>query len=309
MAGQARHAASGRADPASAKRVWDSPALPLGDTSAAATQRVVRKLVLPGVEVLEQRFHWEAGDTMSVAYEKIELHCRLEPYTLQVRIWVEPGQEYPLGRVSLLPGGRRFHGRAGTKSEDVRTICCRFDRSWLARQIGTDLDWDAIDPATLLDFQHSHIERALRRLAEEVVSQGEHSKAMGKLLCQSIVIDLARFFARAEPQAKLARDQMTRIKDLLSMAEGPLPSASDIADELGLSLGHLRRLFRNTNGQTLHAFIEDARFAKASALLIETNLPLKVVSFLTGFGQHSTFSYAFKRKFGQSPKDYRRQLQ
>lgn len=260
--------------------------------------------------IVEQRFYWAAGDTMSVHYDAIELHCRLEPYVVAARSWIEPGDEYPLGRLSLLPVGRRFHARAGMKNEEVRTICCQFDRNWFRTRVGMEIDWDAVAPGTLLDFHHPHIERAMRRLAEEIVRPGEHSEAMSLLLCQSIGIDLVRFFSRSqETEATLAPAQMNRIKELLATSDDPLPSAAGIADELGLSLGHLRRLFRKTTGQTLHDFIEEARFAKACALLIETRLPLKVISFLTGFGRHSTFSFAFKRKMGQSPTEYRRALQ
>jgi AraC-like DNA-binding protein len=34
-------------------------------------------------------------------------------------------------------------------------------------------------------------------------------------------------------------------------------------------------------------------------------MPLKVVAFLAGFAQHSTFSYAFKRETGLTPSEYR----
>jgi AraC family transcriptional regulator len=82
-------------------------------------------------------------------------------------------------------------------------------------------------------------------------------------------------------------------------------AAEHIALDLGLSVSYLRRVFRNTTGQTLHDFLEQARIAKACALLTETDVPLKVVAFMAGFAQHSTFSYAFKRKTGLTPTEYR----
>lgn len=85
-------------------------------------------------------------------------------------------------------------------------------------------------------------------------------------------------------------------------------SLREISDHLGLSLDHLRHLFRRERKVTLIGFLTSLRLARAKFLLRGTGLPLKQVATLSGFANEYYFSTVFRRETGQPPAAYRREV-
>lgn len=275
-----------------------------------AIEKNVRGLTLRRLEILETEFQWEAGQQLRTDYSAYELHCRLQPYTVLAQAWAEGHQESTIGRLSLFTPGRNYGARTASKDETVRTIVCRFGPDWLSEVTGQDVAWDKLRGEELMDIQHPHIERSMRRIADELARPQLGSESVIEALSMTVAIDLVRHFGTDENDGdengqKLSARRLERIHELTRSTEGRAITADEIAFDLGLSVTYLRRVFRNTTGQTLHDFLEQARIAKACALLTETDMPLKVVAFMSGFAQHSTFSYAFKRETGLTPSEYR----
>jgi AraC-like DNA-binding protein len=75
--------------------------------------------------------------------------------------------------------------------------------------------------------------------------------------------------------------------------------------ELGMSRSKLYRLFEPVGG--VAAFIQKERLRKAMELLNagSEQRPICVIATEVGFPDHSTFSRAFRREFGVSPRDVR----
>jgi AraC-like DNA-binding protein len=80
---------------------------------------------------------------------------------------------------------------------------------------------------------------------------------------------------------------------------------SEIADFLGISKGHLNRVFQSRYGMSVQNFIIDFRMQRAAALLENTTDPVKEIALQTGYTDPLVFSKAFKKYFGVSPKAYR----
>lgn len=80
---------------------------------------------------------------------------------------------------------------------------------------------------------------------------------------------------------------------------------SEIADFLGISKGHLNRVFQSRYGMSVQNFIIDFRMQRAAALLENTTDPVKEIALQTGYTDPLVFSKAFKKCFGVSPKAYR----
>ncbi len=81
-----------------------------------------------------------------------------------------------------------------------------------------------------------------------------------------------------------------------------------LAERLGVSGRHLRRLFKRHVGVsplTLATF-EKVLFAKK--LLSETMLPVSGIAFAVGFGSLHRFNAAFKKVYGTTPTDLRRRV-
>lgn len=276
----------------------------------APLEKHVREINLRRFEILETEFQWQAGQQLQTNYSAYELHCRLQPYTVLAQAWTEGHQESAIGRLSLYSPGKSYRARTASKDEIVRTIVCRFGPDWLPEVTGQDVAWDKLKVEELMDIQHPHIERSMRRIADELARPQLGSESVIEALSITVAIDLVRHFGTDENEGddnahKLSARRLKRIHELTRSIEGRAITADEIALDLGLSVTYLRRVFRNTTGQTLHDFLEQARIAKACALLTETDMPLKVVAFMSGFAQHSTFSYAFKRETGLTPSEYR----
>ena len=82
-------------------------------------------------------------------------------------------------------------------------------------------------------------------------------------------------------------------------------NVSDIAEHLGISRAYLNYVFQNELGQSIQQCLISFRMHKAANLLVSTTLTIKEISHAIGYADQLTFSKAFKKKFGSSPKQYR----
>lgn len=75
--------------------------------------------------------------------------------------------------------------------------------------------------------------------------------------------------------------------------------------EVGLSGSRFLRRFRALFGTTPHALQSEARMARACALLGASALPVTEVCLAVGFESLGSFSAAFSRRMGCSPRTFR----
>jgi len=88
-----------------------------------------------------------------------------------------------------------------------------------------------------------------------------------------------------------------------SLSEG-VPAISDVAKHLGMSGRTLQRKLAN-QGHSYQALVDESRRQLAERLLKKTGYSLAEVAFMTGFSEQSSFTRAFKRWEGQTPRSYR----
>ena len=82
-------------------------------------------------------------------------------------------------------------------------------------------------------------------------------------------------------------------------------SVRDIADYLGVSRRTLERRFGAALGRTVLEEVTRCRFSRAERLLRETDLPIKVIVYLAGFGRAENMRRQFMRRAELSPRAYR----
>jgi len=114
--------------------------------------------------------------------------------------------------------------------------------------------------------------------------------------------ELAPGRAAVDATARLGRLAATRI-DQGAMNEGRVGA---LADELGVSERHLRRVVARELGVTPIELAQTRRLAIAKQLLQDTTLPLADVAFAAGFGSVRRFNAAFRERTGRAPSDVRR---
>jgi AraC-like DNA-binding protein len=82
--------------------------------------------------------------------------------------------------------------------------------------------------------------------------------------------------------------------------------AGDLAEQLSLSAGHFNRAFKETFGESPHAYIIGLRLEMAQELMLSTAEPLSQIAYTCGFADQSHFTKVFRRGVGQTPNAWRR---
>ena len=85
------------------------------------------------------------------------------------------------------------------------------------------------------------------------------------------------------------------------------PSLAVVADELNLSVRTLQRRLAAA-GWTYNGPVDDVRFAVARQRMVSPGALLKAVAAELGFSEHASFTRAFRRWIGLTPREYRRRL-
>jgi AraC family transcriptional regulator len=80
----------------------------------------------------------------------------------------------------------------------------------------------------------------------------------------------------------------------------------NLAEQLSLSAGHFNRAFKETFGESPHAYIVGLRLEMARELMLSTADPLSQIAYACGFADQSHFTKAFRRGVGQTPNAWRR---
>lgn len=88
--------------------------------------------------------------------------------------------------------------------------------------------------------------------------------------------------------------------------DGPI-SVKALASACNISVSALERRFRKHLGCTPRQYITEVRLDNARKMIRETDKPIGVIAQETGFADHSHLSRAYKKHFGSSPRDEKRQ--
>lgn len=110
---------------------------------------------------------------------------------------------------------------------------------------------------------------------------------------------LVRYLARLESSRASTRVQQA----LLTALPDGAPSKSAIARTLGMSARNLQRHLAE-EGTSFKDLLNDARMTLSRNYVEEGRLSVTEIAFVLGFADTSTFSRAFKRWTGRSPREY-----
>lgn len=127
-----------------------------------------------------------------------------------------------------------------------------------------------------------------------------------KVESRGIVYQLmARFLKDAQPKTEINDD---RIQKVLSYIRKNIYKTIDI-DSLAaiscLSKDHFIRLFRKEVNNTPLQYINQKKIEKAQLILITDSMPVKNISYLLAYEDHSYFNRLFKKLTGVTPQQYR----
>lgn len=86
-------------------------------------------------------------------------------------------------------------------------------------------------------------------------------------------------------------------------------SIEDIAAVCGLNRSYFGKIFKKALGKTPQEFLLNYRMLKAAELLKLTSMPIGDISNAVGYANQLHFSRAFKKIYGISPREWRKQNQ
>ena len=83
-------------------------------------------------------------------------------------------------------------------------------------------------------------------------------------------------------------------------------SVEQIAEKYHVSTVSLNKYFSIVYGDTIYRYVKDFRLEEAAKLLVTTQDSIADVALAVGYENQGKFGAAFRKKYGQSPLDYRR---
>ena len=83
---------------------------------------------------------------------------------------------------------------------------------------------------------------------------------------------------------------------------------TDLAQEANMSSSAFGHFFKKCTNKSFTQFVVDLRLGHASKLLIDSNLTISEIAFISGFNNIANFNRLFKKNKFLTPKQYKQNL-
>ncbi len=149
-------------------------------------------------------------------------------------------------------------------------------------------------------------EPLLRSMEDEYLRRRPHRRFMLRLQLLELLVGLAR--AEVAGRDRTAPEDLAgRVRYRIETGWNEALTLSGLATEFGVSAGHLARCYRASGGGTVMRDLKQRRLDHAAQRLLETDDPVELIGFESGFRDVSYFHRAFLARFGCSPGRWRRE--
>ncbi|MCT7661804.1 helix-turn-helix transcriptional regulator [Mycobacterium deserti] len=147
---------------------------------------------------------------------------------------------------------------------------------------------------------------AIRAIETElnVRTEGYRQAALAHLTL--LLIDLARMAGDVVGDLRHSGEPMlAEVFAVIDRRHTEPLSLRDVANEVGMTPGHLTTVVRRRTGRTVQEWIIERRMAESRRLLAGTDLPVQEVARRVGIADPGYFSRLFRRVHGTSPRAWR----
>jgi AraC family transcriptional regulator len=212
-----------------------------------------------------------------------------------------------VGPLLMLPRGEvvQFRSEGGRQA----SVTCQFKaepvREWLEQEIR----WSDRSLQASLDISDENIRNLLRRLSHELRHPGLARELMVELITGQIVIELARVCTESDAATGaggLAAWRLRLIDERLAEVRDA-PTLAELAGLCNMSVRQLTRGFRESRGCSIGDYVNQSRIDTAKRLL-GGDQSVKSIARSMGFSSPSSFSYAFRRGAGVTPRQFRTEV-
>ena len=209
---------------------------------------------------------------------------------------------------------RRLKATAETKDIPVLFLSARSDIGDKLRGFeagGLDYITKPFDPREVLARISSHLRTAhlCQRMTALVAANGDHSG--DPISDQTGASPASRpaqapFAGQLSPIDERGLRLVYQARDILLAELRNPPDLATLTRRVGTNHSKLTREFQRHLGMSVFAYLREQRLAQAQSLLAETRLPIHLVADQVGFKRPGDFGTAFKRRFGVTPREFRR---
>lgn len=173
-----------------------------------------------------------------------------------------------------------------------------------ARELGREPDTISLAPKfQLRDPRLESIAWAIKAEIEATVpSDSTYAEILGMALAIRLVESNGQErIETATTRASLSSRQQRRLAEFIEEHIDQSLSLADLAVVAGLSVSHLKPLFRASFGMPVHHYVLTRRVERARLLLLAADMPLAQVALASGFAHQSHMAHWMRRILGLTP--------
>lgn len=150
-------------------------------------------------------------------------------------------------------------------------------------------------------------------LMKEEASQANHDYSILRHLLSALFTMVeAERKKLVDSNSELVKTQSSTFKNFLVMLEENFKRPEGVefyAEKLFMSSRNLNIICQNIMQQSVSEIIETRKLIEAKNLLLTTDKTIAEIGFELGYNEKSYFTSVFKRKAGQTPSDFRKEMQ
>lgn len=166
-------------------------------------------------------------------------------------------------------------------------------------------DYPALNQPLFLD-NPTAILVDLYRIIEEMRFQKPLHAAYVSSLLKKVLCKAIRLSHLTVPQRE---SQLENILSYIHQHYSEPMDNNSLATRIGYHPYYVNRLMTNYIGTTLHQYLINYRLSMAADMLLETDVPIEQVAQAVGFQDAAYFSVCFKKKYTDTPFQYRKKHQ
>jgi AraC family transcriptional regulator len=212
------------------------------------------------------------------------------------------------GTLTFVPAGHELHGWQHPR---VLTRVNYFYIDPSGPLLDEDIHFADIEFRPRLFFFDAELWRLTAKLRDEARNGARlthYGEALGVLLAHQLITLNDGPGPQSMARGGLSGWQQTRVADFIEAHLAEDLRLSTLAGSVDLSPYHFARAFKQSFGQSPHRYHVGRRIERAKALLTEPGQTITGIALAVGFAETSSFSAAFRKATGLSPRDYRRGL-
>ena len=162
--------------------------------------------------------------------------------------------------------------------------------------------------------KYARLRRLLRSMLQHYVESRDYTDSYGYLADCYAVLEYLTAHYMLRPSDIQKSDDGDRYEERIRQInhyiynnfDQPI-SMKELSEKLYLSNGYLSRFFKKNYGMSFAGYLTNVRVFHAADDLIYTDEPITRIAYNNGFTSAALFNKVFKKSYGQTPSEFRRQ--